>query len=761
LRMQFRVIAILGCYLFASLTAVAAQQAKETPQPPFKIEVKVNRVLVPVVVRDARGQAVGTLKREDFQVFDQGETQTISGFSLESRAITGDSGQGPASQPTSRDTSVSGRAKRFTVFLIDDLHLNPSDLGKIQRLGTKMLTPALSETDIAAVVSMSGANSGLTRDQAQLEEALIKLKSQNPYKGGTNPCPDVEYHQADLIANKRDSTALEYAIQQTLACANLDPQRMRNIAESMVRSAANNALITGDQQTRSALAAIREYVRKMAALPGQRTLIVVSPGFLTESSEAMSEKTQILDLAARSEVTINTLDARQLYATEGNASEHGPGSAMAMQTGYDSQARSESTLLGEDVMAELADGSGGSYFHNSNDLEAGFKYLASAPEYVYMLELAPDHVKKNGGYHLLKVKVNRDGLRIQARRGYFAPHSEQNIAAKDKATEGPPREEGAKSEKPVPSESEEVQAPPQAPAQVALGEVGEAKVSPEPKNSSVEVISHAVPDRKVSFRSLNWTPPLLDAPLRSGDPSVPCVLSDVLERAGRRAIQLYDDLQSFSAQEKIDYQASDHMGYLQDSQTGTFDYVVLFEQTPHGTNVEESRKPKRGKHVPAIFSQDVGVAEMALMFLPEIQGDYEMKCDGSTEWRGQHADVVSFVQRKDRSSHTLAFRDAKGALHAAKLKGRAWINSDFGEVIHLESGLLEGIPNTKVRQWYLSADYGPVKFNEENIRLLLPQTVDAYCDFDDHRSIVYHTFSDFMLFAVRIVQDVKPSKKPD
>ena len=79
------------------------------------------------------------------------------------------------------------------------------------------------------------------------------------------------------------------------------------------------------------------------------------------------------------------------------------------------------------------------------------------------------------------------------------------------------------------------------------------------------------------------------------------------------------------------------MGYLQDSRTGMFDYVVLFEQTGAGTTVRESRQPKRGSRLLTAFTQDVGLPEMALMFLPEMQGDYEITCEGAAEWNGQLA----------------------------------------------------------------------------------------------------------------------------
>jgi hypothetical protein len=49
----------------------------------------------------------------------------------------------------------------------------------------------------------------------------------------------------------------------------------------------------------------------------------------------------------------------------------------------------------------------------------------------------------------------------------------------------------------------------------------------------------------------------------------------------------------------------------------------------------------------------------------------------------------------------------------------------------------------------------------QNVQMLLPQTVDACCDFDDHRTIAYHTFTDFMLFSVQTGQNGQPSKKPD
>jgi VWFA-related protein len=72
-------------------------------------------------------------------------------------------------------------------------------------------------------------------------------------------------------------------------------------------------------------------------------------------------------------------------------------------------------------MAELADGTGGSYVHNTNDLFGGLRALSSPPQYLYLLEFHSKDLKHNNDtYHRLKVRVSRDGTRVQARKGYFA-----------------------------------------------------------------------------------------------------------------------------------------------------------------------------------------------------------------------------------------------------------------------------------------------------------------------------------------------------
>jgi hypothetical protein len=257
---------------------------------------------------------------------------------------------------------------------------------------------------------------------------------------------------------------------------------------------------------------------------------------------------------------------------------------------------------------------------------------------------------------------------------------------------------------------------------------------------------------KPKTRLLRWEPPHVDSRLHSLIPTPPCVLPGVLEQAGSRANALFDGLKSFTAREDIAYEKLE--SYPVDDFHRTYDYRVLFRPGSSGLVLQDSRDFRGRSKVSVAFEQDLGLPELALILLPGMQADYDFKCEGTTLWKGQPAFVLSFKQRKDKPRRTVSFRGEHAAFPAS-IRGRVWIGTDSGEVQHMETSLMDPIPEVGVRNWYLSIDYGAIAFPARNVRMILPQTVDAYCEFRNWVTIAYHTFTDFKLFGVEVT--LKPA----
>lgn len=408
-----------------------AAKPATVPDKGFTLRLEVPEVLVPVVVRDKQGHAVGNLGKEDFTVFDSGKERAITGFTVirSSAAAAPPAASAGVPENAAGNSVASPAQNRFILFLFDDRHLNSSDLAMTQNAAVKMLDQPLSATDYVDVLSFMGVNSGFTQDRAALRAAIMKLSVHQANQPGREDCPDVDYYAADRILNQKDQVEFGIAVEKAKRCtavqvylpagpANAD--NPTNQFERLALSAAAHALAAGEEDARQTLIALDTVVRAMAKLPGQRTLILVSPGFLSLSPDLMTFKSRILDQAAGSNVVINALDARGLYVGNADASQ-GPSAAVSQIIGATSSDHLNSVQESENAMSELADGSGGTFFHNSNDLEGGLKSLAAAPEYLYLLEISLKDVKANGTFHALQVKVDQRGLKVRARRGYFAP----------------------------------------------------------------------------------------------------------------------------------------------------------------------------------------------------------------------------------------------------------------------------------------------------------------------------------------------------
>ncbi len=353
------------------------EMAQHDEQASFR--TKVNLVMVPVVVRNVKGEAVGNLAKENFVLYDKGKLQVVSRFSVEKTAVTTSTmdDKGPASGEGGDPAVVI--PDRFVALVIDDIHMAPGDLTRVREAADRFLE-TVGPAERVAVYAMSGeVNQDFTDDKQKLHMAMARVR------------PNV-----------------------------------------MVQVGVLSDL---DQRTLISLGNLKSVVRRLGVTPGQRTMVFVSPGFRTSSIGLDSgnriagnipsvldplyaeEKSAIIEQAIRSKVIISSLDARGLYTDpQFNVAPGGPRTLLQMQ-------------MAADVLAELAYGTGGTFFQNSNNYDEGFKRIAAAPEYLYLLGFSPQNLKSDGAFHALKVSLkNVPNMSLTARHGYYAPKKTDDAA---------------------------------------------------------------------------------------------------------------------------------------------------------------------------------------------------------------------------------------------------------------------------------------------------------------------------------------------
>jgi VWFA-related protein len=402
----------------------AAEMA--THDEPAMFKARVNLVVVPVVVRDRKGKALGSFKQEDFQLFDKGKPQFIARFSMETVAGRLNKTAGAAAPPPSPDKPPEDKPAvdlpdRFIAYLFDDVHMKFGELAPSRDAARRHIDNALRSTDRAAIYTTSGQTiQDFTDDKNLLHEALAKLRVRPITGQGLRDCPNMTYYMADQIVNKNNPTVLDAAAQDAFVCLSLPNLQM---AQQIAQQAAQTELPLGDHETRLAMGVIRDLVRRMAAMPGQRSIILVSGGFLTLAEHA-TDKSEIMDRAIRSNVLINALDARGLYT---NMPDIARQATNVVSERILQQMERENNISQADVMAELAAGTGATFVQNTNDLDGGFARLATAPEYYYLLAFSPQNLKMDGNFHALKVTLkNVKDVNISARTGYYAPRHTEN-----------------------------------------------------------------------------------------------------------------------------------------------------------------------------------------------------------------------------------------------------------------------------------------------------------------------------------------------
>lgn len=391
------------------------------------LKVRVNLVLVRVVARDSNGKVITDLEKKDFRLFDNRKEQVISSFSVEKRdpetprSTTVSSLATVGNEPSAvSPATTSAIPKRFVALVFDDTNLKFGDVAFVREQSTRLFG-AIAATDRVGIFSTSGQlTQDFTDNRELLKKALLGI-SPRPLAGGFTgrECPEMSYYEADQIVNVGNTQALAVATDDALHCAFGGDRRQAGNARQYAESAASRELALGEAQTENVFRHLEDVMRRLAAMPGQRILVLVSPGFIqTLNTQGRGD---LVDRANRANIVINTIDGRGLYPPDlgdlGDPSSWSPQTAGIKLT-YQLAAQAAQ----DDILAVLADGTGGTFFHNRNDVDEGMREAVGEPAMSYLLAFSPKNLKVDGRYHTLKVTLTgKQKVTLQARHGYYAP----------------------------------------------------------------------------------------------------------------------------------------------------------------------------------------------------------------------------------------------------------------------------------------------------------------------------------------------------
>jgi VWFA-related protein len=408
--------------LRVSRAAGPASQASRPPEPQQTVvRVTTRLVQVSVVVHDRKGEPVTDLTRDDFTLLEDGQPQAISVFTVEISQPAAAS-LVRTSLPTNTFSNKlqygAGAATSLTAVLLDGLNTKFEDQSQARQQIMKFLKQ-IRPGDQVALYAL-GRDLRLLHDFTNDSGAL--LRALNSHKGNiaTELAASEEVTDTSFLSDSPEDQELAQFI------ADMD--------ETMQAFYVRN-------RKQTTLEAIEAIANNLSRLPGRKNLVWVSGSFpltfglndekISREFENFSNDVQRTTRAVTSaNVAIYPVDARGLIGGFDMYPDLSP-AAPARKNIRTQPMQSNASKIWDTFgsMDQLAEGTGGRAFRNTNDINGAIRKAIDDARATYVLGYYPKHGAWDGKYHEIKVQVRQRGLQVRHRRGYYAyadpPHDDK------------------------------------------------------------------------------------------------------------------------------------------------------------------------------------------------------------------------------------------------------------------------------------------------------------------------------------------------
>jgi len=389
-----------------------ANQVSNTPQSGFVLKEKAELVLTNVVARDAKtGELVKGLKQSDFKIYENGKEQQIATFDFESvdmaTPLNEATVSGLAAGPTGSKAVVVAKPEqlrnhRLIVMFFDLTSMQPEDLDRSVEAAQAFLKTKMQAADLVALVSL-GDTLSVDQDFTADKNALINEV------GAYNGTEGQGFAQgANANSNQVEDTT----------------------AYTPDESEYN------DLNTDRELFALRAVSQSLARISEKKSLLYFSGGISRDGIENEASLRSAINAAVRADLAIYSVDTRGLQAI-GPLGDASTGSLRGTG-GYNGAAllnNMNQNFATQEVMATLSSDTGGKAFFDSNDFAPAFAQVQKDTSAYYAIGFHSSNPARDGKYRKLTVKINRPGIKLEYRPGYYAPADFRHSGKQDREQE--------------------------------------------------------------------------------------------------------------------------------------------------------------------------------------------------------------------------------------------------------------------------------------------------------------------------------------
>jgi VWFA-related protein len=443
--MRSRPIAIL---LLGSLLGEPVPPAPAQQSSPPVFGIGTAAVVVDVVARDKKGKLITDMKREDFEVFEDGARQAIESFAVVDRrrsAPPTPAGlQAAAAAPVLATPEALEAPPDPTVLAFIFDRLGPEARRTAKQSALAYLDHGRREGDLVAVFSTGlalGTVQDFTNDTERIRAAIDQASATvgTPYTGTREASRTLSDFQTrvetatDAIAGAGagQGGAQTAAANASALSSGLSVERdMANITLRMLRTAERLERDQAGFATTNSLLAIVEGLQR---IPGRKTVVFFSEG-MSIPPAVEAQFSSVVHTANRGNVSIYTVDAAGLRTASTAAESRDELNAAATRRmqllGREETGGSLTSYFefNEDLLrlnphsglTRLADLTGGFLIKDTNDAAEGFRQIAEDMRFHYVLGYNPTNAAYDGKFRNISVKVKRSGVELHARKGYFA-----------------------------------------------------------------------------------------------------------------------------------------------------------------------------------------------------------------------------------------------------------------------------------------------------------------------------------------------------